>query len=155
MSSRRAWRWIVAAFVAGGCGSDGDDEPDVTDVVEVVDVLEVLDGDGLEASDEAAHDDGEPGEAVEDDARDTPDVRDETPAVSAPICEGGVGSGTRRRWVDPVSGFEYCEATCRDCAAECREVGTADEGWYAACGDPETEAGCGDLPGLIDRTDCG
>jgi hypothetical protein len=54
-----------------------------------------------------------------------------------------------------VSGFEYCEATCRGCVAECAAMGTADEGWYAVCEDPGTEAGCGELPGLIVRVDCG
>ena len=159
MGAGRGWRWVVAAFVACGCGSDGDDgEPDAadaTDAVEAAEVVEVVDADGSEAFDEAAADDGEPGDATADDGRETPDVRDETPSASVPICEGGTGSGTRRRWVDPVSGFEYCEAPCRDCTAECREVGTADEGWYTACTNPETEAGCGDLPGLIGRTDCG
>lgn len=154
---------VVAALLALGCGSDGDDD-DRTDATDAADVAEAADAETTEASDETPADDAGPGETTGDDAGETPDheagetadvPRDGTPPANAPICEGGTGSGTRRRWVDPVSGFEYCEAPCRGCTAECRATGTPEEGWYAACADPTTEAGCGEAPGRIVLVDCG
>lgn len=162
MRTVRAGCWIVTALLVGACGSDGDD--DGADAADAADVAEVADADAVEALDEVSTDDGGPpetadgagSETAEDGGGEAAEVgRDETPAANAPICEGGTGSGTRRRWVDPVSGYEYCEAPCRGCTAECRAAGTPDEGWYAVCDDPTTEAGCGDAPGLIGRVDCG
>jgi hypothetical protein len=53
-----------------------------------------------------------------------------------------------------VSGFVYCEATCRDCEAVCLEDGTRSEGWYAQCTDPLTDGGCGTVPNLIGYANC-
>ena len=146
----------VAASCLGtvwlGCGSEGDDDSDVTDTVQTEDATGA-DADG-DADGDADVDGAVDADADADGNEDAPGDTADAPVANAPICEGGTGSGTRRRWVDPVSGFEYCEAPCRDCTAVCLNGGTRSEGWYAACSDPGTEAGCGTAPGLIGWADC-
>jgi hypothetical protein len=129
---------LAAGLSAGACG--GDDDADVPDAGDAADVdahnLEDGTGDLLEMHE----------------GRDTADAEEPRP----PICEGGTGSGTRRRWVDPLTGFQYCEATCADCEAVCLNDGTRSEGWYADCGAGTTEGGCTEtgVPGLIDWANC-
>ena len=140
----------LVCAVCWGCGSGDDDTTaDVPDAADVSDVAEAADADADADADGAADADAD----ADADGVAADDGGAEAVIGNVPICEGGTGSGTRRRWVDPVSGYEYCEAPCRDCTAECRSDGTADEGWYAACSGT-TEAGCGALPGLITRTNC-
>jgi hypothetical protein len=136
---------MVLAFVAACDG--GSSANDVADTVEVVDEGQdaaetAEDGAGPDAAADAD------GETAEDDGA------AESVAANAPCCEEGVSWNTRHRWVDPVSGHNYCNAPCHGCTAECRNDGTADEGWYAACSAPTADAGCGDLPGLIGRANC-
>ena len=132
--------WLFLTVCTAGCGGDDDTQGDVPGEADEADTA----GDtGTEAEAETV---AEAGDAPADEYV--------APPVNQPICEGGSGSVTRRRWTDPVSGFEYCGAPCHGCEAVCQGDGTADEGWYAVCTDPGTEAGCGELPGLIVRSSC-
>ncbi|MBI5502852.1 MAG: hypothetical protein HY907_21585 [Deltaproteobacteria bacterium] len=132
--------WVL--LVVLGCGGGNDTEADVPG-----------DADAVEAGADADADADVPfesGEAVGDAGEEDVSL----PLVNQPICEGGTGSGTRRRWTDPVSGYTYCEATCRDCEAVCENDGTRSEGWYARCTDPGTDAGCGTAANLIVWANC-
>lgn len=127
-----------------GCGGDDDTSADAAGEADLAEA-----GDGV----------GDTGDEAETtvEAETTGDgTADEyvAPPVAQPLCEGGSGSVTRRRWQDPVSGFEYCGAPCHGCEAVCQAVGTADEGWYAVCTDTTVDAGCGEVPGLIVRSTC-
>ena len=131
---------LIGLLMAGwmiGCGGDDDTQGDVPGEADAADT----------AGDTGA-------EAEAETAADAPADEYVAPPLNQPSCEGGSGSVTRRRWVDPVSGFEYCGAPCHGCEAVCQGDGTADEGWYAVCTDPGIEAGCGELPGLIVRGSC-
>ncbi|MBI5489134.1 MAG: hypothetical protein HY905_17495 [Deltaproteobacteria bacterium] len=130
--------WILLSVL--GCGGGDDTE---TDVAGEADAIEA----GADADADAP---AEPGEGAGDGAADDASL----PLVDQPICEGGSGSVTRRRWTDPVSGFTYCEANCHGCEAVCENDGTRSEGWYARCTDPGTDAGCGEAPNLILWANC-
>jgi len=137
---------VVLFSLASACGDDSSGN----DVADTVGDAEGTDDGGAEDAvvDEAAADTDADGETADDDGV------AESVATNVPFCEEGVSWNTRHRWVDPVSGYDYCDVACHGCTAECRNDGTADEGWYAACSDPTADAGCGDLPGLIGRANC-
>ncbi|MBI5490843.1 MAG: hypothetical protein HY905_26150 [Deltaproteobacteria bacterium] len=59
-----------------------------------------------------------------------------SPTPGAPLC---TPSGTA--WYSDERA-PICDATCAGCRAECREIGTLDEGWYAVCGGA-ADGGCG------------
>jgi hypothetical protein len=137
---------LCAALAACSSGDDGEDTGagDVADLPEATgaeaDRGEVVPDDGP-ARDEGAGEAREGGESAD-------------AASDPPICEGGAGSGSRRRWADPVTGHIFCEANCRDCEAVCVNDGTRSEGWYAECRDPAQDGGCGDVEDLIAYADC-
>jgi len=136
--------WVLLSAL--GCGGGDDSETDVPGEADAVEAGADADA-ATDADADVPIESGEGGgDGVEDDSS--------LPLVDQPICEGGTGSGTRRRWTDSVSGFTYCEATCRDCEAVCENDGTRSEGWYARCTDPGTDAGCGEAPSLIVWANC-
>jgi hypothetical protein len=83
--------------------------------------------------------------------RATPELAECLAPAAAPTC--AVDSGSPG-WLDPLTGESLCAAACAHCRAECRAVGTSEEGWYASCGDAPAQGGCGD-GALIVLADCG